>query len=68
MNKIKRIRRKQWIKAFKLMGAMNNTDLLNLFISRLSLKALIFLLQKEAAQTRIKLSYWAGSQESQKRE
>lgn len=50
MNKIKRIRRKQWIKAFKLMGAMNNTDLLNLFISRLSLKALIFLLHKEGAQ------------------
>ena len=51
MNKTKRIRRKQWIKAFKLMGAMNNTDLLNLFISRLSLKALIFLLHKEGAQT-----------------
>jgi len=50
MNKTKRIRRKQWIKTFKLMGAMNNTDLLNLFISRLSLKALIFLLHKEGAQ------------------
>lgn len=49
MNKIKRIRRKQWIKAFKLMGAMNNTDLLNLFISRLSLKALIFLLHMGGA-------------------
>lgn len=47
MNEIKRIRRKQWIKAFKLMGAMKNTDLINLFISRLSLKALIFLLHKK---------------------
>jgi hypothetical protein len=44
----RKLRRKQWHQAFRVMGAMNNTDLINLFIGRLSLKALIYLLKKGA--------------------